>query len=485
MHAASGQAPQEIENLADLLLESSGMGIYGLDQEGLTTFVNPKAAELLGWNANELIGTSQHEVSHHSHPDGSPYSRETCPIYSAFSDGSVRAVDDEVFWRKDGTSFPVEYVSTPILNADGDLVGAVVTFRDITRRKQAEEELEAVLTEVSELKDRLENENLYLQSEIQTNHNFEEIIGSSLALRRTLKRLEKVAVTDATVLLSGETGVGKELFARALHHISDRGGRPLVKVNCAALPANLIESELFGHEKGAFTGATSQRIGRFELADGGTLFLDEIGELPLELQPKLLRVLQEGELERIGGSRTISVDVRIIAATNRDLMSSVSSGEFRDDLFYRLNVFPVEVPSLRERRDDIPALVSHFVEKYSAKMGKRISGVPARVQEALTKYDWPGNIRELENIVERAVILATNETLQIDEALEMRSPERRADIDRRTLQAVEREHILHVLDQTGWRIDGMRGAALVLDMHANTLRSRMKKLGIEKRVGRA
>ncbi len=617
MDESSPQGSPKIENLADLLLESSGMGIYGLDREGITTFVNPKAAELLGWEGAELIGKPQHEVIHYSHADGTLYPRQNCPIYSAFTDGSVHSVDDEVFWRKDGSSFPVEYVSTPILDRLGGLVGAVVTFRDITRRKEAEEEvrvlqlktdsilhaagegiygldcqgmttfvnpaaaailgwsaeelvaksqhavihhsrangdsypaeecpihasftdgavhrrddevfwrkdgsclpveyvstpihdadgclagavvsfiditerktqkaeLERALAEVCELKDRLEQENQYLQREIQTVHNFEEIIGNSAPLKRTLKRLEKVAVTDATVLLTGETGVGKELFARALHHISGRRGRPLVKVNCAALPANLIESELFGHERGAFTGATSQRIGRFELADRGTLFLDEIGELPLELQSKLLRVLQEGELERIGGSKTIAVDVRVIAATNRDLVTSVASGLFRDDLFYRLNVFPIEVPSLRERRADIPPLVSHFVKKYSAKMGKRITSVPEHVQDALRKYDWPGNIRELENIVERGVILTDSPMLQIDEALEIRPPDGRSANDRRTLQAVERDHILHILDQTGWRIDGGSGAALVLDMHPNTLRSRMKKLGIEKRVGRA
>ena len=259
----------------------------------------------------------------------------------------------------------------------------------------------------------------------------------------------------------------------------------MVKVNCAALPASLIESELFGHEKGAFTGATTQRIGRFELADGGTIFLDEIGELPLELQAKLLRVLQEGELERVGGSRTLKVDVRIIAATNRDLTKAVWSGEFRDDLYYRLNVFPVEVPSLRERKQDIPQLVRHFVDKLSAKMGKRIDSVPDHVQVALQRYDWPGNVRELENVIERAIILAQDGILRVDEALETRPAAPSEAGDRRELRDVERDHIVVILEQTNWRIEGPQGAALILGLHANTLRSRMKKLGIEKKIGPA
>ncbi len=456
-----------------------------MDTEGNTTFVNPAAAEILGWTVEELIGKPQHAIIHHTHANGDPYTREECPIYAAFTDGEVHRKDDEVFWRRDGTSLPVEYVSTPIRDEDGELAGAVVSFIDITRRKQQQQALEHALEEVKALKDRLEHENQYLQEEIRVEHNFEEIIGNSGALKRVLSRLEKVADTDATVMVTGETGVGKELFARAVHHSSRRSERAFVKVNCAALPQNLIESELFGHERGSFTGATAKRIGRFELADGGTLFLDEIGELPLELQAKLLRVLQEGKLERVGGNRTISVDVRIIAATNRDLMKAMEGGTFRDDLYYRLSVFPVEVPALRDRREDIPLLVSHFVRKYATAMGKRIDRVPDEAQRSLQSYDWPGNVRELENIVERGVILSTRGVLCVDEAISMHPPQAVSARARRTLESVEREHIVQVLDLCEWMVQGPKGAARILDMHPNTLRSRMKKLGIEKKVGLA
>ena len=474
-----------LRRLNESVLRSAGEGIYGLDADGATTFVNPAAAEMLGWSADELLGQPQHAVIHSKHADGSPYPKETCPIYAAFQDGAVHRVDNEVFWRKDGTSFPVEYVSTPIRDETGKLAGAVVTFNDITERMRQQQALEQALKEVRRLKDRLQEESLYLQQEIQVNHNFKAIVGASAALTKVQHSVEQVAPTDATVLILGETGVGKELFARAIHDLSQRSGRALIKVNCAALPSTLIESELFGHEKGAFTGAIAQKIGRFELADGGTIFLDEIAELPLELQAKLLRILQEGELERIGGSRTIRVDIRVIAATNRDLIKAVWAGEFRQDLYYRLDVFPVKVPPLRERAEDIPALISHFTQRYAAKIGKLIDKIPDHVPAVLQRYHWPGNIRELQNVIERAVIVAQDGTLRADEALETRSPISVEAQDHRTLEAVERDHILGVLEQTGWRIEGESGAAIVLGLHPNTLRSRMKKLEIAKKTGPA
>ena len=474
---------EALERRNELILRCAGEGIYGLDRDGLTTFVNPAAAQMLGWTAEELIGKPQHAIIHHTRSDGSEYQREACPIYSAFKDGKVHRVDDEVFWRKDGTSLPVEYVSTPIRDEKGKLAGAVVTFNDISERKRQEEALRSALAEVRQLKEQLEAENTYLREEIQGSHNFEEIIGQSDSLAKTKHRIEQVAATDATVLVLGETGVGKELVARAVHNLSKRSKRPLVKVNCASLPSTLIESELFGHEKGAFTGASARRIGRFELAHGGTIFLDEVGELPLELQAKLLRVIQEGELERLGGSRTIEVDVRIVAATNRDLAKAVWAGDFRDDLYYRLNVFPVEVPPLRDRKDDIPQLVAHFVAKLSAKLAKPIEHVPNDVQAALQRYDWPGNVRELENVIERAMILTTDATLRVDEALEIRPTAPALTSDHRTLDDVERDHIVSVLEQTEWRMEGDRGAAVILGLHPNTLRSRMKKLGISKKTG--
>jgi len=321
---------------------------------------------------------------------------------------------------------------------------------------------------------------LYLQEEIKLAHNFEEIITQDETLKNELRKIEQVAATDATVLILGETGTGKELLARAVHDRSQRRARPLVKVNCAALPANLIESELFGHEKGAFTGALSRRAGRFELADKGTIFLDEIGDMPAELQAKLLRVLQEGEFERVGGTQTLKVNVRVIAATNRDLAKAAAEGSFRQDLYYRLNVFPISIPPLRERLDDIPILVQHISKKYAAKLGKNIETIPQKVIDAMRSYSWPGNVRELENIVERAVILTRGNALQIDDSFETARSTESETMANGTLQEVERKHILRVLEETKWKIAGKRGAAERLGLNPSTLWSRMHKLGIEK-----
>ena len=298
-------------------------------------------------------------------------------------------------------------------------------------------------------------------------------------MKEVLGQVEQVAPTDATVLILGETGTGKELLARAVHNLSGRKDRSLVKVNCAALPANLIESELFGHEKGAFTGAVERKTGRFELADSGTIFLDEIGELPLELQVKLLRVLQEGEYERLGSSETLKVDVRVIAATNRDLETAAREGEFREDLYYRLNVFPVESIPLRDRKDDIPLLVNHFVEKICARVGKHIERVPKKVMDTLQAYAWPGNVRELENMVERGVIVSRGDRLEVGDWFPKSDTPVVAG-ETVTLEENERRHIVEVLEQTDWRVSGEKGAAKVLDMNANTLVSRIRKLGIER-----
>jgi transcriptional regulator with GAF, ATPase, and Fis domain len=305
--------------------------------------------------------------------------------------------------------------------------------------------------------------------------DFESIIGDSDSLRYVLSRVEQVSETDATVLLFGETGTGKELLARAIHKRSRRRDRPFVIVNCAALPASLIESELFGRERGAFTGAHATQVGRFELANRGTLFLDEVGELPLELQPKLLRVLQSGELERLGSPRTIDVDVRLIAATNRDLVEEVRQGRFRRDLFYRLNVFPITVPSLRDRRQDIPLLVRHLVERHGRALRKPIDAVPHSVVETLEAYDWPGNVRELENVIQRAIIQSRGGTLELRDAW---MPEAASSNGGTTLVEVERRHILHILEACRWRIEGQGGAAQLLALKSSTLRSRMLKLGI-------
>jgi formate hydrogenlyase transcriptional activator len=331
---------------------------------------------------------------------------------------------------------------------------------------------------IGELKNKLAQEKLYLEDEIRSEMNFDEIVGEGPALRAVLKQVETVASTDSTVLITGETGTGKELIARAIHHLSPRRERTFVKVNCAAIPTGLLESELFGHERGAFTGAIMQRIGRFELAHGGTIFLDEIGDIPLELQPKLLRVLQEQEFERLGSTQTIRVDVRLVAATNRDLAEMVAARTFRSDLFYRLRVFPVLIPPLRERQEDIPALVRYFVEKHARRMNRAVETIPTETLELLVRYPWPGNIRELENLIERAVIVSPGPVLRVP--LSELKPPSEPFGEALTMRAAEREHILKALEATNWVLAGPRGAAARLGMKRTTLQSKMRKLGVAK-----
>ncbi|HXC33263.1 MAG TPA: sigma 54-interacting transcriptional regulator [Verrucomicrobiae bacterium] len=332
--------------------------------------------------------------------------------------------------------------------------------------------------EIAELKNKLAQEKLYLEDEIRTEMNFDEIVGDGASLRAVLKQVETVAPTDSTVLITGETGTGKELIARAIHNLSPRRERTFVKVNCAAIPTGLLESELFGHERGAFTGAITQRIGRFELANGGTIFLDEIGDIPLELQPKLLRVLQEQEFERLGSTHTVRVDVRLVAATNRDLSQMVAARTFRNDLYYRLRVFPLLMPPLRERQEDIPALVRYFVEKHARRMNRAVETIPAETLDLLVRYPWPGNIRELENLIERAVIVSPGPVLRVPLS-ELKSPSEPVG-ESLTLRAAERDHILRALEATNWVLAGPRGAAARLGMKRTTLQSKMRKLGVAK-----
>jgi chemotaxis protein methyltransferase CheR len=352
----------------------------------------------------------------------------------------------------------------------GELIGIRAGNQDVTERKQGE-------LEIKRLKEQLQADYSYLQEEIKLTHDFEHIIGDSNELKYVLHKVEQVAPGTTTVLILGETGTGKELFARAIHSASPRRNRPLIKVDCASLSPTLVESELFGHEKGAFTGAQSRKIGRFELAHGATIFLDEIGELPLELQTKLLRVVQEGEFERLGSCQPLKVDVRIIAATNRDLEEEVRKGRFREDLWYRLHVFPITVPPLRQRQADIPLLVKAFVQRFNRKIGKEVTRIPPQVMEDLRQYPWPGNVRELENIIEGAVINTDGPVLQL--AGEMNTPLTAATASpSESLEAVERSHILQVLEKVGWKIDGKQGAAARLKINPSTLRSRMRKLNI-------
>ena len=660
------QALSNSDELVRLILDSAAEAIFGCDPEGTCLFCNRAAARLLGYDdPAELLGKNMHALEHHTRADGTPYPIEECPIYIGFQKGQGVHRDDEVYWRKDGTSFPVEFWSHPIFRDDRTL-GAVITFIDITERKLVEEALRkseerwrtlleinnAIITyltpgallhavtenlrrvvpfdraglslyvaesetfrllameselqsnsyrvgheskrdeglntwvfdhqqpvlrrdlekeqqypndrrdladgiyshsvvpliirgksigtlyvgsrtrnqysehdleflqevanqvalavenmqsfqEIAALKARLEKENVYLQEEIRTEHNFDEIVGNSPALLMVLRKVEQVAPTDSTVLIYGETGTGKELIARAIHDRSARKYHPLVKVNCSAISAGLVESELFGHVKGAFTGALERRIGRFELADGGTIFLDEIGELPLETQVKLLRVLQEREFEPVGSSQPVRVNVRVIAATNRNLVESIQTGSFRSDLFYRLNVFPLELPSLHERRSDIPKLARFFLSHYSKKLGKNIEGISQDTMDRISGYSWPGNVRELQNVIERAAILCQQPILELNPDLAPisargvlpRAPEGLSEAEvapysssaspaLSTLTEVERGHIMAVLKQTGGVIEGPKGAARILNLHPNTLRHRISKLGIKRSTHR-
>ena len=477
---------RELERENQLLLRAAGDGIFGVNTEGKTTFINPAGERMLGWKAEELIGHDMHSIVHHKHPDGSHYPREHCPIYAAFHDGAVHKVDNEVLWRKDGTRFWVEYTSTPVRDR-GQLVGAVMIFRDITQRREADEKLRAALDEVDQLRHRLELENAYLQEEIRFEGNRHGIVGRSAPIDHVRRQIELVAPTDSTVFVSGESGTGKELIARAIHEASERSQRPLIRVNCAAVPRELFESEFFGHAKGTLAGAARDRIGRFELADGGTLFLDEVGEIPVELQGKLLRVLEEGIFERVGEARTRKVDVRLIAATNRDLKEEVREGRFREDLYFRLNVFPIECVPLRERREDIPLLAAHFLRGAGRKLKTSDLRLSIADVRKLSQYEWPGNVRELQNVIERSAILARGGKARID--LPDRGSSRPGKPGRaavRTAQVLteqerrerDRANILAALEACGGKIFGRGGAAELLDIRPTTLASRIKTLGI-------
>ncbi len=473
-------ALRESEERLSRIIESAMDAILTVDEQQRIILFNAAAERVFACSATEALGQ---------------------PLARFLTDGFRRALDPS-FAVLDDTSQPQPYVWAPEglcardakgreFPIEGTISRAQVAnrvlhtliLRNIDERRQAEEQLR-----------HLHRHNQYLQEEIRAVHNVDEIVGESHALKNVLEQARLVAPTDSSVLILGETGTGKELIARSLHANSRRKDRPLIKVNCAALPIGLIESELFGHEKGAFTGAAERRIGRFELAHGGTLFLDEVGDIPPDVQTKLLRVLQEREVERIGGNKVIPVNVRLVAATNRDLGAAVANGSFREDLYYRLSVFPIAVPPLRARRDDIPALVHYFVARFAAKTGRRITRVPSTIMQRLVDYSWPGNVRELENVIERAVILSAGTDLHVAPELllarttlpakSVPSPRTASPSaqpgDRVALDNIERDHIIAVLDRVSWRIEGSNGAAHLLGLRPSTLRSRMKKLQIER-----
>ena len=458
--------------------------------DAIVTFDASRRIELFNAAAEKALACSAHEAI------GQPIQRFLDDAFRDALDGALTALADGApatpyLWAPgglsaraaDGRTFPVEATLSHV-TVDGRPLYTLI-LRDVEARRRGEAELR-----------RLHRESAYLQEEIRAVHHADDIIGASRAFREALDKVRLVAETDSSVLVVGETGTGKELIARAVHAASRRAHLPLIKVNCAALPAGLIESELFGHERGAFTGATERRIGRFELAAGGTIFLDEISEMPLDLQAKLLRVLQEREFERVGGTKTLTVDVRVIAATNRDLAAAVAAGDFRHDLYYRLNVFPIALPPLRERVEDIPLLVHYFVARCAQRIGRTVTHVSNDAMRRLLAYGWPGNVRELENVVERAVILSPDRDLLVPSELlaappltaaaslgmPAAAPPRPYDgaAEPTSMVGIEREHIARVLKQTGWRIEGPRGAASVLGINPSTLRSRIKKLGIRR-----
>jgi chemotaxis protein methyltransferase CheR len=473
-HNRSKEALRTSEERYLLALAGSTDGLWSWDILSDTVFYSDRFKEILEYSPAEFPGTMDSFRSR-LHPED--------------ADVTWAAIEQHL---KDHLPFNVEYrlrtKSGAYLwflaraQATWDTTGSATRMsgwiQDITERKQAELNLKAALSEIKGLKDRLEAERAYLQEEIKSEYNYENIIGQSNALSYVFYKVEQIAATDTTVLILGETGTGKELVARAIHHLSGRKDWALVKVNCATLPTNLIESELFGHEKGAFSGAHTRRLGRFEVANGATLFLDEIGELPLELQPKLLRVIQDGEFERLGSSGTIKVDVRVIAATNRKLEEEVRMGRFREDLWYRLNVFPITMPPLRERSEDIPVLVDFFVDKIAKRLGKSIESIPVSVMNTLREYHWPGNVRELENVIERAVINSSGPKLHLVD--ELKKPHKDLKTAQKTLNEVERDYIVQVLEQTHWKVSGKNGAAEILGLDRSTLRARMRKLDIQK-----
>ena len=441
-----------------------------IDPQGYYVEQNPTHSSLIGYSDEEIQGKSPA-----IHIREESFSK----ILTALVEKGIHH-GELISHTKSGSTINIEHLAFPIFEDTGNVICYVEIIRDITQRKLAEEALKNALSEVKQLKNRLYAENIYLQDEIKTEHNFEQIIYSSKELEKVLHKVKQVAATKASVLIFGETGTGKELLARAVHNLSDRKDRPLVKVNCAAIPATLIESELFGYEKGAFTGALSRKIGRFELANGGTIFLDEIGDLSLDLQAKLLRVLQEGEFERLGNPHTIKVDVRIIAATNRNLEKALESGSFREDLYYRLNVFPIKSPPLRKRKDDIHLLVKHFIKKYTTKLGKKIECVPLEVVKSLQNYHWPGNVRELENIIERSIILTDGPILKLDEMFDRRSNPTEQRNKLQTIKDNERFLIGKALGESNWVIEGKHGAAKLLGIPPSTLRLRIKEFGFKK-----
>ncbi|MDX1821849.1 MAG: sigma 54-interacting transcriptional regulator [Paracoccaceae bacterium] len=472
----------ELERQNQLILNAAGEGIYGVNADGKTTFLNRAAQEMLGWTAEDLLGHDIHSVIHHHHLNGEVYPSHDCPIYQSFRFEQVARIEDEVFWRKDGKPIRVEYVSTPIYDQKV-LAGAVVIFRDITERKENERKLREAMEEVAALRDRLEQENAYLQEAITSERAHHDIIGHSPAIRQLLTKIGLVAPTDATVLITGEAGTGKALVATAIHSDSPRRRRPLIHFKCGAVTADATEAELFGQMRGAFPGALRDKPGKLELAHGGTLFLDDVSELPLEQQGRLLHALQAGEVTRLGDTRTRQIDIRVIAATTKNLEHEVAAGRMREDLWLFLNVFPITCTPLRDRRDDIPELAAHLLDIACKRMNRPRTVITERMMDRLCAYPWPGNVRELKNVIERAAILSTSGKLMVELGTDTParpSPTQMIRTEAEIQQAI-RDNILTCLRETKGKVAGPDGAAALLGIQPTTLYSRIRKFRISDR----
>ena len=486
LEAANTELKYEISQLKrsnELLKSEKRILDEILDNLPGTFYIWDDTPRIIRWNKrhDEITGYSQEDYVNMLPTDffgEDEHQKIEAGVEKTFTEGQVTV--EATLVTKSGKRIP--HIYTALRTMMGDKPVLMGFGIDISEQKKAEQKLRDALSEVEALRNQLEADCIYLEEEIKLMHRYDNIIGESEVFKYVLYTLEQIAPTDTTVLILGESGTGKELIARALHNKSGRRNRPLIKVDCAAMPANLIESEFFGHEKGAFTGAIERRIGRFELADGATIFLDEIGELPIALQQKLLRVLQDGEFERLGSSQVRKTDVRIIAATNRNLKEDVDKGRFREDLWYRLNVFPISIPPLRERVEDIPLLVNWMIKRIRRRLGKNIKSVPTSVIDDLKAYPWPGNVRELENVVERAMIVTHGSVLQLAEPLRSLASTvgRHPDAPIKTLAEIEKEHILGTLTKTQWNISGKGGAAELLGLNSSTLRGRMRKHGIRR-----
>lgn len=455
----------------ETLIQASPAFITAISQNGKVIMMNHSMLNKLGYTLDEVVGKNYISTF-------IPQSDQTAlkELFEKLSTAHEFTTNENRVLTKGGHKLLVEWHGMPIFNENNEFDFFIGVGIDITERRKAENALHKAFTEIKQLEEQLQAENVYLREEIRVEHNYGEIVGESNEIKKVLSSVEQVASTGSVVLIMGETGTGKELLARALHNLSPHKGKAMVKVNCAVLTPTLIEAELFGREKGAYTGAVTEQMGRFEIANGSTLFLDEIGELPLELQAKLLRVLQNGEFERLGGTKTIKVDVRVIAATNRDLSKAVQDGSFRKDLFYRLNVFPIFIPPLRQRQEDIPLLVWSFIKEFEVKMGKRIETIPQKTMDALQRYPWPGNVRELKNIIEHAMIVTKDSRLECAVPTITDSKLKSG----MTLKEVERKHIRDTLEMVRWRVRGKRGAAEILGLKPTTLEARMIKLGIKR-----